>query len=32
VVEIRSQLARAWPVSMAVFTSAFLVADVGLAG
>ena len=32
VVEIRSQLARAWPVSMAVFTSAFLVADIGLAG
>jgi hypothetical protein len=31
-IELRSQLARAWPVSMAVFTSAFLVCEVGLAG
>ena len=29
-IEFRAQLARAWPVSMAVFTAAFLVSELGL--
>ncbi len=29
-IEVRAQLARAWPVSMAVFTAAFLVSELGL--
>ena len=30
-IEVRGQLARAWPVSMAVFTASFAVAQIALA-